>query len=61
MEMRFHKIHEGLTAVTLFVIMFLVIWFIPVHNRKEEPEKGEYQRIEEIPEAETEAEGKAEQ
>lgn len=52
---------KGLTAVTLFVVTFLVIWFIPVHNRKEEPEKGEYQRIEEIPETETEAEGKAEQ
>lgn len=48
---------KGLTAVTLFVVTFLVIWFIPVHNRKEEPEKGEYQRIEEI--SETEAEGKA--
>lgn len=52
---------KWLTAVTLFMAAFLFIWFISIQNWKEENEREEGQIIEEIPEAETDAEGKAEQ
>lgn len=52
---------KWLTAVTLFMAAFLLIWFISIQIWKEENEREEGQIIEEIPEEETDAEGKAEQ
>lgn len=52
---------KWLTAVTLLVVTLLLIWFISAQNRKAEIEKEEYQNMGEIPEAETEVVGNAEQ
>lgn len=52
---------KWLIVLALLMAVFLFIFFFPVQNRKKGHGKGEYQSIEEISEAETEAEGKEEQ